>query len=517
MKKKLTLSALVVLSFINLNNAQKVKTETLELTKTVQPILFRAENPIDITLVRTTSSGELASNNLYNADDNIPRYITNNTSTPKYIAVLDYVYKPATSKIEKLGTQTNDLFYKSNIVATLYLLSREKGVFYEENISLQDNTQNNWKDNALFGSLTTVLKVSVNNVEVGNYLTYNSFSPSLVNNIEKTQIERLTIKAYKTIREGMMENESKNRLTFNYLKNDDEFKSPEFDKAYAILKGNINPINKTEILNSIQVWKNEADKLTNLSDKSSKKFKIALFENILNAHYIIDNYETDDIENQLKSLDEKNDVLYFYQGQKNKYSSNKNLEIKEFKYSPLPSNITIPESSKNLFTTNNSSSTNTATAKINSYNYIPNYDYAPILELDNLKYQLLAIKEEKNLSSTNQNTLWDEVVWYTIMSKHKLKELPSKAKSKLDNFKIFTEKLSTEFEAKNFMHLETKKTLKSKKQKNIFRTIINWMISFSTFLVWNLRLVHFLKIRRLKNLKLSTMLQILTQLSKCEN
>ena len=115
-------------------NAQKIKSENLELNKTVQPKLLKTENPIDITLVRTTSSEQLKNNDLFNTYVHVPNYITNNTSTPKYIAVLDYSYKPATNKIGKLGTSLNELFFKSNTNAILYLIERDKGVFYKENI-----------------------------------------------------------------------------------------------------------------------------------------------------------------------------------------------------------------------------------------------------------------------------------------------------------------------------------------------------------------------------------------------
>ena len=388
-------------------NAQKIKSENLELNKTVQPKLLKTENPIDITLVRTTSSEQLKNNDLFNTYVHVPNYITNNTSTPKYIAVLDYSYKPATNKIGKLGTSLNELFFKSNTNAILYLIERDKGVFYKENIELRDNSQDNWKSDAL--GISTALKSTVSDAEVEKFLVNGQFKPEIITEIEKKQIERLTILAYQTIRDDMSENNVKNRLNFNFLKSGDDFSSPDFENAYSKLKNNINPINKTEITSAVEIWKNEANKITDVSDKTKKKYKIAILENILSAQYIVDDYNSDAVENELKKLDERSDILNFYARQKKIFLDN-NQQIKDFNYTSLPNEISIPEANKGLFTMNNSGSNNENYPKINKLNSYLNWDYNPILNLNNLKYQISILKDEDKLFLKYQNFLMDEIL-----------------------------------------------------------------------------------------------------------
>ena len=448
-------------------NAQKIKSETLELNKTIQPKLLKTESPIDITLIRTTSSEQLKSNDLFNTYVHIPSYITNNTSTPKYVGVLDYSYKPATSKIGKLGTLLNELYFKSNTTATLYLLTRDKGVFYQENIELKENTQDNWKSDAL--GISTVLKATVPDAEAGKFLFNGQFKPEVINEIEKKQIERLTILTYQTIRDGMTENNVKNRLAFNFLKSGDDFSSPDFDNAYSKLKSNVNPINKSEILSAVEIWKNEAIKITDINDKNKKKFKIAILENILSAQYIVDEYNSDAVENELKKLDEKNDILSFYARQKKNFLGN-NQQIKEFNYTSLPNNISIPEANKGLFTTANSGTSNENYPKINKLNSYLNWDYNPILNLNTLKYQVSILKDEDKLFLKYKNFLMDEILWYMMNIKNNSKALPAKAKTQIEQFIVFAEKLNKEYEEKKLFKFGDDKGYKLAKAREYFST-----------------------------------------------
>lgn len=463
MKKKI-LASLFSLTLVY-SNAQKIKSETLELTKKVQPKLLRIETPIDITLIRTTSSEQLKNNDLYNTYVHVPNYITNNTSTPKYIAVLDYIYKPMTNKIGKLGTSLNELYLKSNTTATLYLMTREKGVFYKEVIELKNNSQDNWKSDIL--GVSTVLKSTFSDTDAGNFIVNGQFRPEIIVALEKKQIERLTILAYQTIRDDMAENEVKNRLAFNFLKSGEEFSSSDFDNAYSKLKNNINPINKSEINNAVELWKNEANKITDVSDKTKKKYKIAILENILSAQYIVDDYNSDTIENELKKLDEKNDILYFYAQQKKNFQNN-NQQIKDFTYTSLPSEILIPEANKGLFTTNNSGSSGESYAKINKLNPYLNWDYNPILNLNNLKYQVSILKDEDKLFLKYQNFLMDEILWYMVNIKNNAKALPAKTKSQIESFIAFSEKLNNEYESKKIFKFGDDRNYKLMKAREYF-------------------------------------------------
>lgn len=446
-------------------NAQKIKSENLELNKTVQPKLLKTENPIDITLVRTTSSEQLKNNDLFNTYVHVPNYITNNTSTPKYIAVLDYSYKPATNKIGKLGTSLNELFFKSNTNAILYLIERDKGVFYKENIELRDNSQDNWKSDAL--GISTALKSTVSDAEVEKFLVNGQFKPEIITEIEKKQIERLTILAYQTIRDDMSENNVKNRLNFNFLKSGDDFSSPDFENAYSKLKNNINPINKTEITSAVEIWKNEANKITDVSDKTKKKYKIAILENILSAQYIVDDYNSDAVENELKKLDERSDILNFYARQKKIFLDN-NQQIKDFNYTSLPNEISIPEANKGLFTMNNSGSNNENYPKINKLNSYLNWDYNPILNLNNLKYQISILKDEDKLFLKYQNFLMDEILWYMMNIKSNSKALPAKAKNQIEPLIAFAEKLNTEYDTKKIFKFGDERNYKLMKAREYF-------------------------------------------------
>ncbi|MEC5395313.1 hypothetical protein [Bergeyella sp. RCAD1439] len=464
--RKFLLSILTLGVFVY-GNAQKIKSETLELTKVVQPKLLKTENPIDITLVRTTSAEELKNNNLLNTYVSVPRYILNNTSTPKYIAVLDYSYQPATAKIGKLGTTLNELYFKSNIKAVLYLMERDKGVFYQEDIELSNSSQNNWKSEEVGLSslgVVTLLNETVSNADVGKYILNGEFRPEVVNEIEKKQIERLTIKAYQTIRDCMTENNVKNRLVFNYLKSGDDFTSPDFDNAYSKLKNSINPINKTEILGAIELWKNEAAKIPEGSEKIKKKYKAAILENILTAFYIIDEFNADDVANELKRLDEKSEALYFYTKQKKIFSEN-NKQIKEFSYAALPDNVPIPEVNKNLFNAANSGSTDTTYPKINKLRPYNTWNYHPILNLNNLKYQLMVLKDEDKLFLKYQNFLMDEILWYMMNIKNNSKELPSKSRKELEAFIAFAEKLNQEYETKKLYKFSDERNYKLMKAR----------------------------------------------------
>ncbi|MDO5615378.1 MAG: hypothetical protein Q4G16_04250 [Cruoricaptor ignavus] len=463
MKRKFLVS--ILLLTLTYGNAQKIKSENLEFTKTVQPKLLKTQTPIDITLIRTTSSEPLKNNALFNTYVSVPNYIINNTSTPEYIAVLDYTYKPMTNKIGKLGTLLNELYLKSNTNATLYLMLRDKGVFYKENIELRDNSQDNWKSDKL--GVTAALRATVSDADAGKFLVNGEFRPEIITELEKKQIERLTILAYQTIRDGMSENDVKNRLNFNFLRSDKEFSSPDFDNAYSKLKNNINPINKSEINSAIEIWKNEANKITDVSDKTKKKYKIAILENILNAQYIVDDYNSDVVENELKNLDEKNGILYFYTQQKNNFQNN-NQQIKDFTYTSLPSEIFIPEANKGLFTTNNSGSSNESYAKINKLNFHINWDYNPILNLNNLKYQVSILKDEDKLFLKYQNFLMDEILWYMMNIKRNAKALPGKTKSEIEHFIAFSEKLNNEYDAKKIFKFADDKNYRLMKAREYF-------------------------------------------------
>ncbi|MGM5630178.1 hypothetical protein O2K51_04685 [Apibacter raozihei] len=373
---------------------------------------------------------------------------------------MDFNYKPATTKLGKLGATLNEIYVKSNIDAILYLMSRENGVFYQEQIELANNSQDNWKweeSRIPASGITTVLKKTLPDADASKYLLNGQIKPEIIYEIDKKQIARITIQAYQTIRADMTEQTVKNRLEFKYLKPGDTFTSVDFDNAYSELKNHINPINETKILSAIASWKTENTKITDINDKIKKKYKIAILENILNASYIIDEYvNSEEIANELKNLDSKNDVLFFYVKQKNNFTSN-NQQIKEFSYSALPNHISIPESNNNLFTSSNSNSTNESYAKINKLKPYDTWDYNPILNLNNFKYQLTILKDESTLFLKYQNFLMDEILWYMINIKNNTKPLPSKSKKEMEPFIAFAENLNAEYKNKHIFKFSDSK------------------------------------------------------------
>lgn len=280
MKTKILISILS-LGAITDSYAQKIKTENVEFAKTIQPKLLKTESPIDITLVRTTSSEELKNNNLFNTYVSVPAYITNNTSTPKYIAVLDYIFKPATNKIGKLGTMLNELYFASNTTATLYLMTKEKGVFHQEPIELISNSQDNWKTDAL--GFSTAFKATLSDADASKFLLNGQFRPEIIFEIQKKQIERLTVKAFQTIRDNMAENISKNLLIEDIL-------------WYMMnIKNNVKPIS-SKSKNVLSPFITYAEKL-NAEYETNKLFKFGderIYKLTKAREYIFTKYKLDD-------------------------------------------------------------------------------------------------------------------------------------------------------------------------------------------------------------------------------
>ena len=117
---------------------------------------------------------------------------------------------------------------------------------------------------------------------------------------------------------------------------------------------------------------------------------------------------------------------------------------------------------------NNSGSNNENYPKINKLNSYLNWDYNPILNLNNLKYQISILKDEDKLFLKYQNFLMDEILWYMMNIKSNSKALPAKAKNQIEPLIAFAEKLNTEYDTKKIFKFGDERNYKLMKAREYF-------------------------------------------------
>ncbi len=438
MMKKILLLSISLTSL--LNYAQKLKSENLEFKKKNIPTLVANEIPVDLVLIRTTSSDFLNQNDITNTYVHTPDFLSNNTSNPKYIAIVDYLYTTPISRNEKMGSALTHLAIESKTKAILYIIERGKGVFSSQSVELLNSNGDNLKSVNL---VNTIFEIKSANAEAVKFLDGNSIKKSLYVDVEKKQIERLTQKAYDMLKTGMTSFEYNNRFEFNYLKSDDSFDFSNFDKAYQSLKLAISPINSEQILNSIAEWRTEEEKYASNTDKNIKKYRIGILENILSSYVIINNFDKgDDIVSKLEQLDPKNRTASWYIKQKNQNASSDFSSSKSLVYTELPQSVIIPQNSQALFSSNGVSSV--PELKINKVRTVDSYNYHSILNLSTIQYALNAFKSE-NLLLKYQNDLMNEIVFFILDFDHNIKGLNGASKKEIPSLTAFAKKINKEF------------------------------------------------------------------------
>ncbi|RED25038.1 hypothetical protein BD847_1777 [Flavobacterium cutihirudinis] len=434
MKNRLLLLLLLLSS---LSHAQKIRWDNLNVRREVQPSLFIKENPLDVAFITTSTDGVFFNDPtmdyrvsdirvLYND------YIYNDLGFPKMVALLEYKYEPATLHIIK-----KDLKYQvavvSHIYANLILIDPEKGVFDTQEIRLGDcdlvNPVANTKGfNSNLGDLdypnnlnTTLLLTDLSEFEANQYRDQKN--PSLprkseIKEVEQIQIYKLGFKVGRILHTKFHPYGKYSQLAFNYLKEDKDFNGENFNKASQLINTGINPIDESKVRQALEIWKTEASSITNLEDKKNKKYYIAIQENILQCYNVLRDFtETDEIANNLKTIDAKNQIADALISNKRKNAIP--AEKKQIVYSPLPPRFAQTDVVRFLKKKKD---------MINGLNHIqPDYYDGKLTDMSIYKEASLLVKESKP-DSEKFNILIDLLIDITGYEKnssnyHQRKEL----------------------------------------------------------------------------------------------
>lgn len=345
---------LLLLLLSTLSNAQKIKWDNLNVRREMPPTLFVKENPLDVAFMTTSTDHEFFADQTMDyrvADMGVlyNDYIYNDLGFPKLVALLEYKYQPATLHLIK-----KELKYQVAVVSHLYanliLIDPEKGVFDVQEIRLGDcdlvNPVANTKGyNSNLGNLdypnnlnTTLLMTDLSEFEANQYRDQKD--PSLprktdVKDVDLIQVVKLSLKVGNILHTKFHPYGKYISRSFNYLKEDKDFNGENFNKASQLINTGIDPINESKVRQALEIWKTEAKSITNLEDKKNKKYYIAIQENILQCYNILRDFtETDEIANQLKAIDPKNQIAEALIS--NKKKDEIQVEKKEIFYTPLP-------------------------------------------------------------------------------------------------------------------------------------------------------------------------------------
>ncbi|MCK8140332.1 hypothetical protein MW871_00350 [Flavobacterium sp. I-SCBP12n] len=352
MKAKFLMLLLLCSAFIQ---AQKIRWDNVNVRREVAPSLFLKESPLNVALICTTFDSGLSSDPTmrYQVFENAILYndfIYNNFGLPEIVALLEYKFAPATVHLVK-----QDLKYKVAVVSHLYanliLIDRSKGFFDEQEVRLGEidlvHPIANIKGfNSNLGFLdypnnlnTTLVIDDLTEFEANQYK--NKTNPSLPRSgeeksVNEIQLLKLKMKVGSILRGKFLPTARYQQRSFNYLKEDKDFKSDNFDKALQLVKSGVDPVNESKVREAISIWQTEADAITNLDDKKTKKYYIALQENILQGYNVIRDFQnTDELASKLKSIDSNNEIANAL------ISNKKNAALpqppqKEIVFAPVP-------------------------------------------------------------------------------------------------------------------------------------------------------------------------------------
>ena len=343
------------LLIVSVGSAQKIRWDDLNVRVAVQPSLMVKQNPLDVAVLTTTVDNAFFANQSlqYNIGDNVflyNDYIKNNFGLPQLVAVLEYKYAPATLHIVKKDLKFQ-VVVVSHIYANLILIDRDKGVFDTHEIKLGDcdlvNPVSNIKVfNANMGNLdypnnlnTTLLIGDLSEFEANQYK--NKSNPSLPRvsdgkSVDDVQLIKLGIKVGSVLRGKFHPTERYIRRAFNYLKEDKEFNSDNFNKASELVKTGLDPVDESKLRNAITIWNEESATITDLEDKKNKKYYIAIQENILQCYNVLRDFSmTDDLAANLKKYDTNNQIADALISNKKGFLSAKPVSP-EIEYEPVP-------------------------------------------------------------------------------------------------------------------------------------------------------------------------------------
>lgn len=446
MKKNLLLLLLLTSAFLN---AQKIRWDNLDVRREVQPSLFLKENPLDVGFLYTSTDHDFFADQTMQyavADEGVlyNDYIYNDLGFPKLVALLEYKYQPATLHLIK-----KDLKYQVAVVSHLYanliLIDPEKGVFDVQEIKLGDcdlvNPVGNTKGyNSNLGYLdypnnlnTTLLRTDLSEFEANQYKDQKN--PTLprstdVKDVDQIQLIKLQFKVGSILHNKFHTNSKYVKLAFNYLKEDKDFNSDNFNKASQLINTGIDPINESKVRQALEIWKTES-KSINLEDKKNKKYYIAVQENILQCYNVLKDFtETDEIANNLKSIDAKNEIADALISNKKKNAIP--AEKKEIIYTPLPPRFAQADVARFLKKRKD---------QINSLMIIqPGKFDVKLNDMNIYKNASILIKETKP-GSENYNIIVDLFIDITTYAGNSSNSnLPKEANESVSNFNLFCKK-----------------------------------------------------------------------------
>lgn len=411
MKIKLLLPFFLFSIFLN---AQKIRWDNLSVRKEIQPSLFLKENPIEVGFMYNSTDREFFTDQTmryYVADQTILHndFINNDLGFPKLVALLEYKYQPATLHIVKNDLK-NKVVVVSHIYANLLLIDPEKGVFDVHEIKLGDcdlvNPVANTKGfNSNLAGLdypnnlnTTLVLSDLSDFEANQYRNQQNQSlprKSEIKVVDDIQLLKLQLKVGGILKSKFLAHGQYVQRAFNYLKEDKEFNGDNFNKASQLIKTGIDPIDALKVNEAIDIWKTEAKSITNLEDKKNKKYYIAIQENILQSYNVLRDFTTtDEIANNLKSIDPKNEIADALISNKKKAAIA--VEKKEIVYTPLPARFKDTDVVRFL---------NKKKNEINSLNHLQPGKYdGKLTDMSIYKAASLAIKETKP-NTANFNNL----------------------------------------------------------------------------------------------------------------
>lgn len=352
MRVKVLFLCLVVISCAR---AQKIRWDDLNVRVAVQPSLLVKDNPLDVAVIATTVDNAFFANQSlqYNIGDNVflyNDYIKNNFGLPQLVAVLEYKYAPATLHVVKKDLKFQ-VVVVSHIYANLILIDRDKGVFDTQEIKLGDcdlvNPVSNIKGyNSNLGYLdypnnlnTTLLIGDLSEFEANQYKDKNNPILPRVSDgksVDDVQLIKLRLKVGSVLRGKFHVTERYIRRAFNYLKEDKEFNSDNFNKASQLVNSGLDPVDESKLRKAITIWNEESATITNLEDKKNKKYYIAIQENILQCYNVLRDFSiTDDLAANLKKYDTNNQIADALISNKKGFLSAKPVSP-EIVYVPVP-------------------------------------------------------------------------------------------------------------------------------------------------------------------------------------
>ncbi|WP_313383449.1 hypothetical protein [Chishuiella sp.] len=466
---------LLFMLITTLSFGQNIKRSIIPYKKTITPTLINLNQPVDMSIQHVSNSdyiNEIINNN--SLKYNFPTYMTNNSSNPKYIAIVNYIYnEPYTFyKKDNLGI-TNTIIIKSNIDAIVYMIEPGKGVFDTDTIHFTNNKNNDILRNS--AEISSTISKSIMDKDIAPYFINGVFPhPGKVKEVNTSQILDIADASINRIKNKITTYTEDKRISINTLKEDKNFKSEVFDNAIKIVNNNTNPIDKEKIIEAINLFDSEYEKNKNDNDKKINKYKVAIIGNILTLNYLIDKYDTTEkYKSIINSLQRNNSSINWYLSEEKKYNTRlaSSRLNKQLEYTTIPENIIEMSLHKNNLTNTPEDYENT---KINTVSYssteviyFRNELFRPLFQLNNFIYFLQELDPEIVFASQNLN-LTEPIILYINNTHGNLKRLKSSTKDKMQDYITFCTNLNKTYDSKNkSVWGEDRETMINKKRNYI--------------------------------------------------